>query len=216
MKSKQLTETDKFILLPVAFTILLLTIRIVKYNEAGYMFYPWNIFLAIIPFLFSRALQHCKKLNFTSALFFMLWLLFFPNAPYLLTDVFHFEQTLWVPAWFDLLIVASGTWTGLLISVISLRQVERFIEAIKPGITKFITPALLLLSSYGVYIGRYLRYNSWDVVTRPGTIIKSSGRHVIDPVANLNVWMFTFFFTAFLSIIFFSVKRLQLTTAQNQ
>ena len=209
MKLKRYTETDKMILLSVAFTILLLMIRVFRYSELLYLFYPWNIFLALVPYLFSRALRQYKKLNLKTGLLLTVWLLFFPNAPYLLTDIFHFEARPPVPSWFDLLIVSSGAFTGLLICFISLRQVEIFIEKQKPGITRLLTPALLLLSSYGVYIGRYVRYNSWDAVTQPVAVIKTSGRHVLQPFSNMNVWFFTLLFTAFLSLVYFVAKHLR-------
>ena len=67
---------------------------------------------------------------------------------------------------------------------------------------------LLVSCGYGIYLGRYLRYNSWDLLTEPASIIETSGSHVYHPLRNMNVWLFTLAFAVFLSIIYFTIKRL--------
>jgi uncharacterized membrane protein len=132
-----------------------------------------------------------------------------PNAPYLVTDIFHFEARPPVPQWFDLMLVVSGAWDGILFCMISLFRVERFLRTRYPSkLAEAIMFLTLLPCGYGIYIGRYLRYNSWDVVTDPIGLIKTSTHHIYHPFQNLNVWLFTVVFAVFLGIIYFTIKKL--------
>jgi len=80
--------------------------------------------------------------------------------------------------------------------------------ACTPKLVNAIMPLIILLCGYGVYIGRYLRYNSWNVVTTPFDILQTSTHHIHHPFQNLNVWLFTFVFASFLGIIYFTIKKL--------
>ena len=87
----RLTRLEKTLLLSFGFTLLMLLTRLVYTGSYMYLFYPWNLFLAAIPYLFARKLNNDKK-GYRNGLLLCGWLLFFPNAPYLITDVFHFEE----------------------------------------------------------------------------------------------------------------------------
>jgi uncharacterized membrane protein len=174
-----------------------------------YFFYPWNLFLALLPLFFSGLLVKVKSISYKSICLFLLWLLFLPNAPYLITDIFHFEARPPVPLWFDLMLVVSGAWNGILCFAISLIRIEKFLNTVSHlNLANIMIPLILLLCGYGVYIGRYLRYNSWDVVTKPFHILKTSTHHIYHPFQNLNVWLFTFIFSMFLGIMYFTIKKL--------
>jgi uncharacterized membrane protein len=93
--------------------------------------------------------------------------------------------------------------------MISLFRVEKFLKTRSPfKQTDIIMFLLLIPCGYGIYIGRYLRYNSWDVVTEPINILKTSTHHLHHPFQSLNVWLFTFIFASFLGIIYFTIKKL--------
>jgi len=209
MKLKKFNDTQKLISVSLVFTLVLLAVRAVYTGEVVYFFYPWNLFLALVPLFFSGLLLKQKNLNFKSICILALWLLFLPNAPYLVTDIFHFAERPPVPLWFDLMLVVSGAWNGILICMISLFKVERFLRShYKSKFAEIIMFLLLIPCGYGIYIGRYLRYNSWDVITEPVSLIKTSTHHIYHPFQNLNVWLFTFVFALFLGIIYFTIKKL--------
>ena len=209
MKLKALNDTQKLISVSLCFTLSMLALRVLYTGSIMYLFYPWNLFLAPVPLYFSGLLLKQKAFNFQTILLLAVWLLFLPNAPYLLTDIFHFEERLPVPAWFDLLIVVSGAWNGVLICMISLFRVEKFLNIYcKAKFVNLAVPGLLIPCGYGIYIGRYLRYNSWDVITEPVTLLKTSTLHLYHPLQNLNVWLFTFIFAVFLGIIYFTIQKL--------
>ena len=112
MKIKKLNDTQKLISASLLFTLSLLTIRVWYSGDINYTFYPWNLFLALVPLYISGLLLKQNTFNYKSILLLGLCVLFLPNAPYLITDIFHFEERLPVPMWFDLMLVISGVGNG--------------------------------------------------------------------------------------------------------
>ncbi len=209
MRFKKIDDTQKLVSVSLIFTLSLLAVRVLYTGDINYIFYPWNLFLAIVPLWFSGLLLKQGTFNYKSILLLCLWLLFLPNAPYLVTDIFHFEERPPVPMWFDLMLVFSGAWNGILICMISLYRVEKYLRIILNE--KFVNSIIFLLlipCGYGIYIGRYLRYNSWDIVIEPVSILRTSSHHFSHPFQNINVWLFTFVFALFLGIIYFTIKKL--------
>ena len=117
---------SKRIIVPLAFTLFLLIIRIILSNELTYVFLAWNLFLAWIPFALSQTLGELKN---RWKLFFLIgaWLLFLPNAPYIITDFLHLKQRAPVPYWYDILLLFSASLNGLLLGLLSLFTVEKFL-----------------------------------------------------------------------------------------
>ncbi len=206
---KRFSAIERMLVLSVAFTMLLLSVRIIITHDWSYIFYVWNIFLAVIPFLFSRLLLRRKKFNAVSVFLMAGWLLFFPNAPYIITDIFHYTERPPVPAWYDLLLVMSGTWNGLVLGILSLMQVEKFLSRFMKRILVQISVfASLLLCSYGIFLGRFLRFNSWDIFIHPHDLIYASAHDVFQPQHHLKTWGFTFLFAAMMGIIYFTIRYL--------
>lgn len=203
--------TEKTILLSIGFTMLLLVFRLSYSGTLTYIFYAWNIFLAALPLVFSKMLLKQPGFSTRAILLFCAWLLFFPNTAYLLTDLFHYHERWPVPKWYDLLLVVSASWNGILLGLVSLRQVETFfsprLTAAKLQVLRFV---LLLLCGYGIYLGRFLRFNSWDVITDPGDLFSALARHVLLPYEYRSVWKFTILFAALLWTIYNSIPALQL------
>ncbi|MBC7650237.1 MAG: DUF1361 domain-containing protein [Deinococcales bacterium] len=201
---------NKMLILSVAFTLILITVRVVYANDLSYIFYAWNLFLAIIPLVFSSRLQKQQTINFKTRLLLAGWLLFLPNAPYIITDIFHYELREPVPMWYDLLIVITAAWNGLLLGIVSLMQVEKFLlnHWKKVWVNAFVCSSLLLCG-YGVFIGRFLRFNSWDIVTKPQHILFTSAHQIRHPFQNLNVWVFTVLFGVMLSIVYYTLQQMK-------
>lgn len=207
---KRISPVERMLTVSIGFTLTLLAVRMLWTNSLAYAFYAWNLFLAVVPFLFSRKLETQRKLGAVAFLLMGAWLLFFPNAPYIVTDIFHYRDRPPVPLWFDLLLVTSAAWNGLLLGIASLMQVESFLaKHIKAAWVRLAVFASMVLCGYGIYIGRFLRFNSWNVVTRPSTLVHASARHVLQPHEHLKVWGFTFLFAAMFGIIYFTLKAMK-------
>lgn len=164
-----------------AFCICLLLVRAKLTHSVFFFFLIWNLFLAYIPVWITTQLidkvQWIEKKHYFYPLF-LCWLLLLPNAPYIITDFIHLQRELDVPVWFDVLLLISFSVTGLLFGLASMKHMYnilagQFGKQSAKGIIAFVC----LLSAYGIYLGRYLRYNSWDILHKPlmllGDIIAS-------------------------------------------
>jgi uncharacterized membrane protein len=130
----------------------------------------WNLFLATLPLVWSAGLESAaaKNRSVTAAIFFGLWLLFLPNAPYILTDLIHLKPYPNVPLWFLLAILLSCAGTGTLFGYFSLNRVHNVVEQKFGKVAGWgVAVGSLMLCGYGIYLGRFLRWNSWDAITNP-------------------------------------------------
>ncbi len=153
------------------FAALLVMARMSYTGRITYTFLPWNLILAWVPFVFSSLLEefHHRKASvvFLLALGFG-WLVFYPNAPYIFTDFVHLKERANVPLWFDIALLSSFAWTGLMLGCVSLYQVQCVIrERVGALVGWLFVIAINVLCGFGVYVGRELRWNSWDVLTSP-------------------------------------------------
>jgi uncharacterized membrane protein len=140
---------SRLLLLPVGFTFSLILFRIFYSGSLMYSFFTWNLFLAAIPSLFSTLLIEAKN-KYSQLLLFIIWILFFPNALYIITDLIHLKERNNIPSWFDVALIFSAAVNVLLMAFVSLYQVEIFLRQ------KFINPnaalilySCLFISSFG-------------------------------------------------------------------
>lgn len=135
----------------------------------------WNLFLAVVPWLWSSAFDwaNVRKSPALAGLFFFLWLLFLPNAPYLITDLLHLKPSHAVPLWYLLATLVSCAGAGTLLGYLSLSQVQSVITQTWSKTAGWAVAAgSLLLSGFGIYLGRYLHWNSWDVFVHPTQMVR--------------------------------------------
>ena len=201
---------QKILLAFYAFIGMLIAVRIFYTGSTLYLFLVWNIFLAWVPCMISSLF---KKMNdrskWKSVLVFCCWLAFFPNALYIVTDLIHIQQESLVPKWFDALLLFSSAVLGLLLAFISLYRVEAFLKKMV-GI-KLLAPLILLilfLGSFGVYLGRFLRWNSWDIISNPFQLLISIGHRIVSPFDHVQTWGITLVFTAFFYLLYITIKKL--------
>lgn len=189
---------------------LLIAVRIFYTGSLLYLFLVWNIFLAWVPFVISSLF---KKLNSTGkwkqALVFCCWLAFFPNALYIVTDLIHIDLETVVPKWFDALLLFSSAVLGLILAFISLYRVELFFnKMINRKLQAPLIIFILFLGSFGVYLGRFLRWNSWDIVSNPLQLMFSIGHRIISPLDHLQTWGITMLFTVFFYLLYLTLKKM--------
>jgi uncharacterized membrane protein len=148
--------------------------RMIYAHDPYYVFLIWNLFLAGIPLLISRILIHRKTLNrFVLAVLLYIWLLFLPNAPYIVTDMVHLYQRSPVPFWYDMFLVLLSAINGMVMGFISIKQTETVIRRhVRILHLNLFRVLVILAMSYGVYVGRYLRFNSWDAFIKPVEVVR--------------------------------------------
>lgn len=205
------TETDRMLTLSMAFSALLITTRIVYTGDSLFLFLVWNLFLAWLPYAFTSAAQRNPKWRTGKRFVFLFagWLLFIPNAFYIITDLFHLGPYYAVPIWFDLVMILSFAWNGLLLGIISVRQMEKMMQAYLPGRHEllFILP-IMWLNAWGVYIGRYLRFNSWDVITNPFALIGDIVNMLAHPIQYRMAWSMIACFSVFMTLMYVALKKI--------
>lgn len=161
----------------------------------GYKFLLWNLLLAWIPAVFAfvtyRFHVRGHRHNFLFALGVLVWFLFFPNAPYIVTDFVHLEHRPPVPVWFDLLMIASFAWTGLCLGYLSLYLMQEVARARFGRWASWVFVVVMLaVGSVGVYAGRVLRWNSWDVLRHPSGLLHQGLDLAEEPTGQLGIVAF--------------------------
>lgn len=167
----------------------------------------WNLFLAWIPFIlsyFAHAVSWKKiTLYILIPIVAFLWLIFFPNAPYMLTDLQDLARAggVGAPLWYDVIIVGWCSWTGMLLGIISLYLMQDIIfRAIGRWAGWIFVFVISAASSFAMYVGRFVRLNSWDILQNPSeTAVKLLGL-VIDP--SMRLAAFTVLYTIFFLFVF--------------
>lgn len=207
----QLQNNQKFLLVAMsAFSLLWLIARITITGKMHYFFLNWNLFLAFLPLLFTQLLSWNSALvrkRWVRGGIVLSWLLFFPNAPYILTDLFHLANSSSVPKWFDFILILSYAWAGLLAGFISLRRIELTIFAnVQPRLLVFYSSALIFLSAFGIYLGRFLRFNSWDVIQRPSVLLGEITERFTRPLEHPTTWGMTIGMGVLLTIMYWSLR----------
>jgi uncharacterized membrane protein len=157
--------------LSTLFCLALLAARPPVVGVASHLYLVWNLFLAWIPFVVALVVADRAKRGGGGAVQWLLvgtWLLFLPNAPYIVTDLIHLPTVGADPLWYDALIYLALAWTGLLLGLISLYLVHRTIRAAHgTGWGWALVTSAAALCGVGIYLGRFLRWNSWDILTNP-------------------------------------------------
>ena len=176
--------------------------------------YLWNLFLAWIPFglallIYDRHRRGARLVQL--AALGLLWLLFFPNAPYIVTDFRYLTDMTGKAFWFEGLLIGTAAVTGLLLGFMSLYLIQAIVRRVAGTRYAWLFVLVALaLSSVGVYLGRVLRWNSWDVFVRPGALLGELAGVLVDPLAHPRPIAITILFTSFLLAsyaIFYSLAR---------
>jgi uncharacterized membrane protein len=210
--------------------LALLAFRVFYSGTAGYAFMPWNLFLAGVPLGLAAAIRHTAQARpaarFPLWALAVLWLLFFPNAPYLLTEFVHLDPQYApsqrplallaavsparsVPVWYDAVMILTFAWTGLLLAFVSLHVVQRLVrERFGARRSWAVVIAVLGLSGFGVSLGRFQRWNSWDLFSRPLALLADIAGRVLNPLDHPRTTAVTILFWSFLLLAYLGMVAL--------
>jgi len=195
----------------VLWSTCLIVLRVERTGSGYYLFLIWNLFLAGIPLVASTGLRlarHCRLPLLVQVGCFGFWLLFLPNAPYILTDLLHLTANSPAPAWYDLALLLSCAGTGLLLGYLSLIDVHEIVaENFGRAIGWVLALSSLLLTGFAIYLGRFLRWNSWDVLTRP-TIVFDIADGLLHPASHSRSFAVTLIYGIILGFGYISLRVL--------
>lgn len=199
-----------FLLSMSLFCFILSALRFYISENKIFLFLNWNLFLAFIPWAVSTGIMlnpEFRKNKIILAFLLFTWILFFPNSPYILTDLFHLKQRVSIPIWYDLAVILSFAWTGLIFGFISLYDIENLLSYyLKKRTVVIITVILLFVGSFGIYIGRYLRWNSWDILRDPSPLLFDISDRFFHPFSHPRTWGLTILFGILLNMMYWTLK----------
>jgi uncharacterized membrane protein len=199
-----------------ALCVAIVEVRIHRTGDPFYRFLVWNLILAWIPLGLALAAHERarRRIDAVVAATAVLWLLFFPNAPYLLTDFVHLGKSPVAPVWYDALMLSAFAWTALLLGFASLYLVQIVVRhALGPLAAWACVVGALALASLGVYIGRFVRFNSWDALLHPravARVVKAQLEAESPRMAAVLVALTTFLLVGYAVVYAFAGLRLEL------
>jgi uncharacterized membrane protein len=195
-----------------AMCVALVAVRTVYSHTGHFQFLLWNLVLAWIPLVLAAlAYRIATRRSALTRLIVVptaiVWLLFFPNAPYLMTDFVHLGQLHDnVPGWYDVMLIAWYAWTGLMLGVVSLRLMQEIVSRAVGSVAGWLLVALVtVLGSVGIYLGRFLQWNSWDVFQAPLAMADKAFDRGNQPNADVRMLGFTVLFALLFLFVYVAV-----------
>jgi uncharacterized membrane protein len=165
----------------VAVTLAVLVLLTIRKHYEPYLdreYLVWNLFLAWIPYICARILWRAARGSASLALLAPLavvWLLFLPNAPYLVTDIVHLHHPHDYRLVLEVALFGAVALAGVLLGVASMQPVHRLVaERFGPTAARVFPPVTAVAVALGVYLGRVQRWNSWAFFQTPGRLLHAT------------------------------------------
>lgn len=192
-------------------SLCLIGVRLVLAGNTRYWFLPWNLLLAWVPLLLALVLRRvADRYQWTSWQFiavFAGWLLFLPNTFYIVTDFMHLHDTGEVSILYDAVTMMLFSLSGVLLGFVSLLTVENELRrGLGRKATTAVVAAIILLCSFAIYLGRYLRWNTWDVVASPGGLFLDVTDRILRPFDHPLAVTTTLLFFVFILAAYYGLK----------
>jgi uncharacterized membrane protein len=201
--------------------VLLFVLRSAESMTDRYWFLLWNLFLGWLPLLFAwllvRNLQHKLWSHWHNIGLSLLWLGFLPNSFYLMTDLIHLHQTGEVSVLYDVVMFCSFIFNGLVAGFMSLYLVHRQLRLrLSTRATTSVVGAVLLACSFALYLGRSLRWNTWDVLLHPAGILFDVSDRFMNPGQHPYAYTTTIVFFLLLGSMYMVIWQLIATVRQQK
>ncbi len=193
-----------------ALPVAMLFARILYTGQITYGFLLWNLFLAWLPLIFAYlTLRSFPHRRLTALLFAVSWLLFLPNAPYLVTDLMHLHNSGSNLVLYDVVMLFTLALSGLMLGAVSLRWMELAVSRrFGAWSGRFFVLIVLGMTGFGIYLGRFLRWNSWDLITNPLSLLRDISPHFLYPVEYWRTWVMTLLFALSLTFVYWLLTSL--------
>lgn len=213
MKNVSKSQPDKFIasLAVVCLTsVFLLIFRILSSDSSRYFFMLWNLILAVIPVVLAWWLYERLKtkpwLSPKQLLITAGWLFFLPNSFYLVTDFVHLRQTFEVSLLYDVVLFTSFALSGIILGFLSLYLVHNELnKRLKTKQSWILVILLLLAGSFAIYLGRFSRWNTWDILLEPAGLLFDVSDTFVNPNSNSETYETTLIFLILLLPLYWLV-----------
>jgi uncharacterized membrane protein len=190
--------------------VFLFAARVMRSGSTTYLNLPWNLFLAWIPYVAALWAVHLHRARpgrwWVLLIPGALWLAFFPNAPYILTDFWHLAHRPPVPVWYDIGLLSLFALTGLFLGILSLRMMQCLMEHYLGRLLGWgFVLVSLVLCGLGIYLGRFLRWNSWDLLLNPHGVLADIAVRLANPLEHAQTYGVTLRFGAILLVVYLTL-----------
>lgn len=204
---KEVTNTTRSLFLASCVAVVLDIARVGLSQKINFIFLIWNLVLAWTSYTLATFVN--KDISTRKfILIFLPWLLFFPNAAYLITDILHVDFRPPIPLWYDSVIFFIFAWLGVMLASLGLLRMHRYIECKYNQIVgALFVGAVALATAFGIYLGRFERWNSWDVVRNPLEIVRSVFDIIKGIPDTIEPLYFTLVFAVVISTTYYVVRE---------
>jgi len=211
---KKYLEQNPFVFIAtafVAFCFSIILFRVYYTGQLSFLFLVWNLFLAGLPWVFIQMAKYVSKqkpFSLTALILGGFSLLFLPNSPYIITDLFHLhwhQQPHFI--WFDTILIFTYAMTGLMFFYATILDMENLLlRYLTKPLTAVILFFILFLNGFGIYLGRFLRFNSWDILSNPMGLIGEILDRITNPVLHPLTWGVTLLYGALFLLGYLCIK----------
>ena len=190
--------------------------RVAYTGHLTYAHVLWNLFLAWVPVLLAWvAARPASTPLWVRASAAAGWLVFLPNSPYLITDLIHLRPSGQIPLLYDGLLLFSFGLSGLVIGLTTVFWME---QAVATRFGRWVRLAFSLgamgMAGFGVYVGRFLRWNSWDIVFRPVAVVRELAPYALHPLLHWRGWAVAALFTLLFASVYWPLRALALSHSE--
>lgn len=194
-------------------SMVLLLIRMAVAGNVRFGFLPWNLFLAWLPVLFALGLRlnlekkrwlHWQNLGLTA-----LWLGFLPNSFYLMSDMIHIQSSGETSVLYDSAMLLSFVINGLILGYIATYMVHlQLLKRLKTWQANSMIGLVFLCCGFAIYLGRYLRWNTWDIVVNPVGLLFDLSERVLNPFMHIQTFTVTLTYTVIIAATYTVIYEL--------
>lgn len=184
-------------------------------RDYAFNYLPWNLVLAWTSLVLTLWLERTIHRNLWSSWYALivtgLWLLLLPNTFYMISDFVHIQEVGRVDLLYDVVMFASFIFNGLFLGLVSLYLVHwELAKRVSARMSATFIGIIILLCSFAIYIGRELRWNTWDILTNPSSVLFDVSDRVLNPREHPQAFSTTFSFfvllTSTYSVLWFMAK----------
>lgn len=191
----------------------LLVIRSLIFGTFTFWYLDWNLFLAWLPLVFAwllvRYVRQHPWVSWQGGALTLLWLGFLPNSFYIVTDFMHLQEVTERTLLFDVVLMFLFSLAGYTVGFVSVIMVHKLmLTRINRASAARVVAGVFLACSFAIYLGRFLRWNTWDVITNPAGIILDVTDRIVNPVAHEQTFWVTILFFVLLCALYFVLWQL--------
>lgn len=208
LRSSRFRHVIYGLLLTNAVSVGLFMLRLIGADNFRYWFMLWNLLLAwvapLIAWWLVRRLRKTKWRTWQNILLTIIWLGFLPNSFYMVSDLIHVHQTGEISIYFDAVLFASFIFNGFIAGYLGTFLLHReALRRLAPLRAHALVVAVFALCGYAIYLGRVLRWNTWDAILQPAALLFDVSDNILNPLGHPQAFVVTLSFTLLISAFYF-------------